>query len=175
MEALRKNSVNYGLILGLVLVVLSTISYAIDLNLFTKPWFGISFMVVIIIFGALAAVKSKKRAGGFFPFKDAFVAYFITVIIGLLISTLYSIILFNVIDPEAKAVIAENVIKYTTDMMQNFGAKAADINKVVADMQKTDSFGPGGQLQGLLFNIILYSIIGLITALVVKKDRPQSL
>lgn len=175
MEALRKNSVNYGLILGLILVVLSTISYAVDLTLFTKPWFGISFMVIIIIFGALAAVKGKKIAGGFLSFKDAFVAYFIAVIIGLVISTLFSIVLFNLIDPEAKAVISENVIKYTVDMMQNFGAKAADINKVIADMKKTDSFGPGGQLQGLLFNVIIYSIIGLITALVIKKDRPQSL
>ena len=69
----------------------------------------------------------------------------------------------------------ENLIKKTVEMMQKFGGKAADINMMVEEMQKTDSFGLWGQLKGFAFSIILYSIIGLITALIVRRERPQSI
>jgi len=175
MENLRKNSVTFGLFLGLFLIVVTTLMYAIDLSLFTKPWIGIINLIVVTLFGAFAGIKSKKQAGGFLTFKEAFTAFFITVLIGFLISTLYSILLFNVIDPEAKTVITDHLIKYTVDMMQSFGAKAADVNKLVDEMQKTDSFGAAGQLKGFAVNLVIYSIIGLITALIVRRERPQSL
>jgi hypothetical protein len=63
----------------------------------------------------------------------------------------------------------------TTGMMEKFGTKPADINAIVKEMQKTDSFGVVGQLKGFAFNIIIYSIIGLITALIIRRERPQSI
>lgn len=173
MEAIRKSAMNTGLILGLVLVVLTTIIYAIDINLFTKPWVGIINFVVILGFGVYAAIKSKKINGGFLSFKEAFTSFFIALVLGFFISTLYTILLFNVIDPEAKTIINDNVIKYTVDMMQKFGTKASDINAMVAEMEKSDSFGFAGQMKGFAFNVVIYSIIGLITALIVKKKDPK--
>jgi len=175
MEALRKNAAKMGLFLGLTMIVLTTIAYAIDLNLFTKWWFGIGTMAVVVIFGCVSSIQNKKAAGGFLSFKDTFISFFITFLIGLLLSTLYSVLLFNLIDPEAKAVITENVIKYTVEMMQNFGAKAADINKIVEEMKNTDNFGFVGQAKGMIWNIVIYSIIGLIVSLIVRRERPQSI
>ena len=175
MEALKKNSMNFGLILGVILILMTTILYSIDVSLFTKPWVGIINVVIISTMGVIAATSHKKSIGSFITFKEAFTAFFITVATGLFLSTLFTILLFNFIDPEAKRIISENIIKYTMEMMQKFGAKAADINKIVADMEKTDSFGPYGQLKGFFFNLIIYCIIGLISALVIKRERPQSL
>lgn len=175
MEALRKNAMKYGLFLGLFMVVSTTLVYAIDLNLFTASWYGIVNLIIIIAFGAVSAINNKKMLGGFMSFKEAFTSFFVTVVIGFLISTLFSILLFNVIDPEAKKIISENVIKMTVEMMQKFGGRAEDINNVVREMEKTDSFGVYGQLKGFFFNLIVYAIIGLITALIVRRERPQSL
>ena len=175
MENLKKNSARYGLFLGLFLIVVTTVMYAVDLSLFTKPWIGIINLIVVTLFGAFAGINYKKLAGGFLTFKEAFTAFFITVLIGFLVSTIYTTVLFNLIDPEAKAVITEHVIKYTVDMMQGFGVKASDLNKMVDELQKNDSFGAAGQFKGFLINIVIYSIIGLITALIIRKERPQSL
>lgn len=175
MDTQKKIALNMGLFLGLALTVLITLIYAIDINLFTKSWIGILNMVLITFFGILAASNYKKTLGGFISFKTAFTSFFIAVVIGFFISTLYNILLFNVIDLEAKAIITENVIKYTVEMMQKFGAKASDINKVVEEMQKSDSFGVFGQLKGFFFNVIVYCIIGLIASLVIKREPPQSL
>lgn len=175
MEVMRKNAANLGLLLGLAMILLTTIAYVADLNLFTKWWFGLLMMAIVIVFGCISAARNKKASGGFLGFKDTFVSFFLTAVTGLFVSTLYSLLLFNFIDPEAKNVITENVIKYTVEMMQKFGTKAADINKIVEEMKNTDSFGPAGQLKGFLWNVVIYSIIGLVASLIIKKDRPQSL
>jgi len=175
MEAMRKNAMNYGLFLGLTSIVLTTLMYAIDINLFTSSWIGAVNFVIVTGFGAFAAVKYKKSTGGFISFKEAFTCFFITIVVGLFLSTLYTILLLNYIDPEAKTIISENVIKYTVEMMQKFGGKAADMNKMVEEMQKTDSFGPAGQLKGFAFGLIIYCIVGLVTALILKRERPQSI
>lgn len=175
MENLRKNAAMLGLFLGLAMVVFTTIAYAVDLNLFTKWWFGIGTMALVVAFGCVSGIRNKKAAGGFLGFKDTFVSFFITAIIGILISTLYSVLLFNVIDPDAKTVITENVIKYTVEMMQSFGTKPSDINKIIDEMKNTDSFGFAGQAKGMVWNILIYSIIGLIASLIIKRDKPQIL
>jgi len=175
MEALRKNAMNFGLFLGVFLIVMTTVIYSVDISLFTSSWIGIVNIAIITAFGIVATIKHKNNIGGFITFKESFTSFFIVVVLGFFISTIFSIILFNYIDPEAKAIITENIIQYTVDMMEKFGAKAADINKIVDEMQKTDSFGPLGQLKGFAFNTILYSIIGLIASLIIKRDRPQSL
>ncbi|MEZ0131134.1 DUF4199 domain-containing protein, partial [Flavobacterium sp. LBUM151] len=54
-------------------------------------------------------------------FKDAFTTYFIAAVTGILISTLFNILLFNVIDPGAKDTLSEIMIKYTVGMLQKFG------------------------------------------------------
>lgn len=174
MEGLRKNSVNFGLALGVFLVVMTTIIYAVNINLFTSTWIGIVNILIISGFGIFAVLKYKKSIGGFITFKESFTGFFITVVIGFIISTLFSILLFNYIDPEAKEILTENIIKLTVEMMQKFGAKPADLNKIIEEMRNTDSFGVMGQLKGFAFNTILYSIIGLIASLILKKDKPQS-
>lgn len=174
MEALKKNAMNFGLILGLFLVVLTTAIYSIDLALLTKPWVGIFNVFLITSFGIIATTKFKKCNGGFITFKEAFTSFFIAIALGLLLSTLFTILLFNFIDTDAKNSITEKVVKYTVEMMQKFGAKAADINKMIAEMEKSDSFGVLGQIKGYAFNLVLYCIIGLISAAVIKREVPQS-
>lgn len=175
MEALRKNSLNFGLFLGVFLVVMTTLIYSIDISLFTSSWIGIVNVIIITGFGAFAAMKYKKNIGGFITYKETFSSYFITVTLGFFISTAFSILLFNFIDPEAKTIITENIIKYSVTMMEKFGTKAADINKMIEEMQKSDPFGTMGQVKGFAFNLIVYSIIGLILSLIIKRDRPQSI
>jgi hypothetical protein len=118
MDTQKKIALNVGLFLGLTLTLLIALIYAIDLNLFTKSWIGIINVLIITVFGVLSTTQYKKNVGGFINFKTAFTSFFITVLIGFMISTLFNLLLFNVIDVEAKTILSENVIKYTVEMMQ---------------------------------------------------------
>ena len=57
MEALRKNSLNLGIFLGIFLVVMTTLIYSIDISLFTSSWIGIVNVIIITGFGVFSAVK----------------------------------------------------------------------------------------------------------------------
>ena len=95
MDTQKKIALNMGLFLGLALTLLITMIYVIDLSLFTKSWIGILNMVLITLFGIIAATNYKKTLGGFISFKSAFTSFFIAVVVGFFISTLFNILLFK--------------------------------------------------------------------------------
>ncbi|ULC58874.1 DUF4199 domain-containing protein [Flaviramulus sp. BrNp1-15] len=172
-KSIKSLAVNWGLYLGITLVVFTILGY-VNLDLFTKWWFGISMLILIIVFGIISAMKSKGLLGGFISFKNAFTSYFITIALGLAISTVVSIIIFNFIDPEAAITLKEKILDSTVEMMKGFGAPEEAIAEAVEKMEAEDNmFSIGKTLQNFIFQLIGYIIVGLIVALVVKKNNPD--
>ncbi|MFD1615518.1 DUF4199 domain-containing protein [Gelatiniphilus marinus] len=171
-KSIKSVATNYGLYLGTALSLLTVLGYA-NLDLFTKWWFGIGTLILIIIFGITSSMKSRSALNGYLSFKEAFTSYFIAVALGLAISTLVSILIFNFIDPDAAIALKEKIIDSTVQMMQNFGAPEGAIAETVEKMEADESmFAIGKVLQSLAFQLIGYSVVGLIVALVVKKNKP---
>jgi hypothetical protein len=171
-KTLKQSAINLGTYLGLILAATTIISYAVFLELLTKWWLGILLFVVIIVFGTLSASKSKSLNGGFIEFKEAFSSYFITVAIGILISSAVSLILFNIIDPDAAIKLKEMTIEATINMMKGFNAPADAISKSVEAMEaQKNQFAIGQQLQSTAIFLVIQAVIGLIVALIVKKPK----
>ncbi len=172
-EVIKKNGISYGIITGVVGALITSAIYAIDLNLFTKWWIGILMLLVYIIIGIVLLSKTKKELKGVFSFKEAFTTYFISAVIGVLISVGFTILLFNVIDPSAKDTLNEIVIKYTGEMMQKFGAPSSAINEALKKMQESNPYSTIELLKGAVFTIVWYSLIGLLLALIFKSKPTQ--
>ena len=172
-NAYRKSAVSYGLTLGVVSALITVLIYALDLSLFTKWYIGVITFVIALTFGILSAKKTKDIVVGFTSFKQAFSGYFITIAIGLAISTAVSILLFNVVDTEAASVVQEEIVDATEKMMQNFGAPQETIDKSLAEMETTNQFGVVNQLKGYVFSLAFYAVIGLIVALVFREKDPN--
>ena len=115
--------------------------------------------------------KTKKEINGFFSFKDAFTTYFISAIVGILISTIFNILLFNFIDPSAKDTLNEITIKYTINMMQKFGAPSSSINEAIKGMKESSPYDIDSLLKGMITSIVFSSIFGLIMAAFFKTRR----
>ncbi|PIA79409.1 hypothetical protein BFR04_00720 [Gaetbulibacter sp. 4G1] len=173
-KSIKSLATNWGLYLGATLSLLTVLGY-VNLDLYTKWWFGIGMLILIIIFGIISAMKSRGLLNGFISFKEAFTSYFITIALGLAISTIVSIVIFNFIDPDAAIALKEKILNSTVEMMQNFGAPEEAIAETVEKMEADESmFAIGKVLQSLAFQLIGYSIVGLIVALVVKKNNPDA-
>lgn len=172
-EVIKKNGITYGITLGVILALITATMYAIDLKLFVSGWIGATTFVIYLIIGIVVLTKTKKEINDIFSFKDAFTTYFITILIALSISTLFSILLFNVIDPEAKETISGYLIKYMAETLQKFGTPASAINEALAKMKETSPFSTFEQLKGLVFSLALYSILGLILAAFFKSKTTQ--
>lgn len=172
-EVIKKNGISFGVITGVVSALITTTIYSIDLNLFTAWWVTILNLSFYIIIGVVLLSKTKKELKGIFPFKDAFTTYFISAVVGILISVVFNIILFNFIDPSAKESIKEVSIKYAVEMMRKFNTPAAAINDAVKKMQETDSYSPVELIKGSAFAIIISALFGLLLALLFKNKPSQ--
>ncbi|WP_298496714.1 DUF4199 domain-containing protein [uncultured Algibacter sp.] len=173
-KSLKSIATNYGLYLGITLALITVFAYAVNLDLYTKIWFGLCLLALIIIFGIISVVNSKKANNGFLSFKNAFTSYFITVLIGIVISTLISIIIFNFIDPEAAAELQEKVINSQIERLEAYNVPSEVIDETMEKMEaQGNMFAIGNVIQSLIFQLIGFSVVGLIVAAVMKKNNPE--
>lgn len=174
-KSLKSSSLNYGLYLGLILSALTVVGYAVSLDLFTKWWFGILMMLLVIIFGIMSSMKARSLMGGFINFKNAFTAYFIAILVGILISSVVSIIIFNVVDPDAALTLQDKIIEMQVEMMERFGTPQSAIDQAVNDMEANGNmYSIGNILKSIAFQLVGFSIVGLIVSLVVKRNDPDA-
>ncbi|MEH6535713.1 MAG: DUF4199 domain-containing protein [Psychroserpens sp.] len=173
-KSLKSTAVNYGIYLALGLVLYTVLCYALNIELIVNFWINLLLMPLIIItIGVISSAKSKSILGGFMSFKQAFTAYFIPIAIGVTISTIVTVIIFNFIDPDSALYIKELVITKTQGFMENMGAPQSEINKTIAQMEEQDTFAIGTQLRSLAQSLIFFTVIGLIVALIMKKKDPN--
>jgi hypothetical protein len=168
----KKTSANYGLALGAILGLITTLVYVFDMELLTKWWLGSIMFFIAFGVGIVSVAKSKDILGGFISFKEAFTSYFITMSIGLLISVIVGVLIFVVIDPDAAIYLQERIIEITRSMLESFGTPEADISTAIADLEGENSYSFSNQLQGYVFQLAFYSVFGLLVALIMKKNDP---
>lgn len=167
-NSIKKNGMSLGLIMGVILILITTTMYVVDLSLFTNWWVGIVNFVIIIGIAIYCSITSKKALRGIMNYKEAFLSFILPIIVGIAIYVLYNILLFNVIDPNAKEVLTENIIAMTKEMMGKFNVPSTEINKAIADIEGKDNFGALAQFQSYFFQIAFYAVLGLLVALVFK-------
>ncbi|MFD0989602.1 DUF4199 domain-containing protein [Mariniflexile jejuense] len=173
-KSLKSIATNYGLYLGILLALLTVISYAINIELLTYTWYGIFILIAIVAFGIVSVAKIKQAQNGFASFKESFSAYFITVLIGLIISTVVSYLIFNFIDTEAAGILKEKTVEKTVQMMKSFNAPNEAIAEAVEKIESQNQFSIGGILKGLAAYLVFFSVIGLIVAAAMKKSKPDT-
>ncbi|WP_299887596.1 DUF4199 domain-containing protein [uncultured Lacinutrix sp.] len=167
----KSSSINYGLYLGVILAAITVLCYAIKLELLVNFWLVlVALPILIIMFGVISVVKSRNILEGFISFKQAFSSYFITVAIGIIISTIISYLIFNFVDPEAALHLKSLAIEKTEITMKNWGAPLDEIAKQVEAMENQDSQSISAQLFSLAQSLVFFAVIGLIVALIMKRN-----
>jgi len=174
-KSFKTSAKDYGLYLGVTLVLWTVIAYALNLELLVNFWINLLILpVVIVAFGLVSTAKSKQLLGGFLSFKESFTSYFITVALGIAISFAVSIVLFNYIDTDAAITVKEIAVEKTVAVMEGFNAPPEKIAEQVDAMEKQDLFSFKTQLFQIAQSIIIFTIIGLLVAAVMKKTNPDS-
>ena len=170
-KSLKSISLNNGLILGLILAAVTILIYAVNLDLMTEWWLGIILFIVAIGLGAYSGITFKKQQG-FLSFKEGFTAYFITIALGTLIGTIAAIVIFSFVDPDAAQYLNEKILIMTKETMENFGMPEEAMQEALMEAEKTDNFSLGAQAQAYVVRLVIYAIVGLIVALIIKKNNP---
>jgi hypothetical protein len=130
--------------------------------------------------GIYSQLDARKKNGGFLDFTYILQVYMITVIIAILGYYITSVVIFNFIDPAATKEMMRLSVEQSMGMMESIfgmmGQKDA-MENVDQDMLKQameDTPNPYGPMIiiSFMFSVMMYTVIGLISAAVLRKDEP---
>jgi len=161
-----KPALTYGAILGFVGILLSVIFYV--MNLYTASWTSIvNILVGIAVLAYCLVAYRKEYMGGFASYGQIFIMALVIGIISSIISTIFSYVLFNVIDLE----LADKLRLVAEEkMMNNPRIPENMVDDMIERMAK--NFEPKRMLiTGFLGGIGMYAIFGLILAAFIKKEE----
>lgn len=170
---LKKNAVNFGIISAVIGILVTTVMYLVDLKLFVNMWIGFGMLAIWIIIGCLLLSKAKKENQGNLTFKEGFTTYFLSALIGIVISTLFNIILFNYIDTAARETVTEHLLDMQVGMLKKFNGSQEQINEAIKKIKEGSQFSVQGQLMGIFQSLIGATIFGLILAAIFKSKSPS--
>lgn len=189
MENQPKNKINYnyGIILGIFFSLFTAYSYAIDNSMYYNFWMLAVLLLSVPVFGLIAIITAKKSLGGFITFKEALKNYTITIALGLFISTMTGILVFNVVDTNFYKVVQKIQIdglekqkERTLQQMYNGNTPEARIEKAeegfdqaIEKMRITNPYTIKNQLLSMIKSIGIYLLVGLILALILQKKDPE--
>ncbi len=160
-----------GVYIGLIMVIISLLMYFIDYTILASFWFGI--FALILFFGLIlyAGFNFRKASGGFLDYGAAFQFAFVTLIVCGVISTLGNILLYQVIDPQLPELLVESQLESMLSMMDGFGAGDNMTGDQLDEMRKglEANYTLTGQVKSFGIGLILYAILSLILAAIIKK------
>ncbi len=171
-DALIKSALKYGLLIGLVQIVLALLMYLMGVEFMSKLWVGILAFVLAIVLVIIAGKKIRSENGGFISFGNLFVLILIVFVTSMFAGTVFNMLLYNVIDPNLAANMQEVIIENTTSMMEKFGTPDEAIDKAIEDMgDLTEQFSIKGQFVSFLWSILLGAFISAILSAILKKNN----
>ena len=169
-SSIKQIALNYGVIWGLLSIVLSVVAYVTN-NYIDRPmWLtiaGLAIMIGIIVYG-LKAFKSANE--GFLSVSEALkVGLAISVIAGI-IGTIYNLLFVTVIEPEfinqTLEFTRETLITDNPEMTQ----EQMDMTMGITEKMMTPLVMSA---MGIIFTLFLGFITSLIAGLVMKVNRPE--
>ena len=168
--SVKKIAMSYGLMLALISIVLSVITYVMDVHI-DRPWWvsllGFLVMLGIIVYGLKAF---KKDNGGFLSIGEALkVGLAISVIAGV-IGAIYNYIFVTVIEPDFGA----QLLEFTREKMIADNPQMTAEQMEVA-MNMTEKFMSPGMMTAfsIIGSLFLGFIISLVAGLIMKQKRPE--
>ncbi len=173
-----KNALNWGLIVGIISIILSVVLYVFNLKPINFTNMGILFLLSLIVsvVALVYAVKSYRNNvyGGFINFKDAFVFGLLVMIISSIISSLYSFIFLSFIDPDYLLSVVEGTRQSTEEFLLGRGMSEEDVAKAMEKAAEEPIPTPlKSSLQGILSGSIFGAILSLIIAAIMKKKNDE--
>lgn len=180
-KTIKNNGVLFGLILASWYSLTTILLFFFYQELFINVYMGFSNTLVSLTVGSLSILWAKKKLAGRITFKDAFTSFLIPIVMGLGSLILVSMILFNIVDPSMKDVFIEMSISFTEKNMSSLQVAPEAIASTIDQIKSTDNFSLPNQLKAFAWKTLLYSIGGMLIALILRNQsefssaaRPQN-
>jgi len=171
-DIIKKTGFSIGLILGALLILLSSYIYFVNLDLLTNVWAGVSTLVLTVVFGIISIVVVKEKLGGFITFKEAFSAYFITILTGSLLSCIYLILIYSfALSPQAKENIILAMRDFDINLLKQNLMPQENIDKTLEVYKTFNPFSITTVFTSFIKYLLRDCLIGFLVALIFRNKR----
>lgn len=174
----NNNITNYfikqGLIFGLINILLTMLIYFLGADFFASHFImlPIILLLISIVYPIIITIRFRKMNEGLLKFKDAFQISFFMLAISGLITAIFGIILYHVIDPEYPKMIQQKMVEHLTDFMTSMNVPEDKIQESLSQNNMQEKFSVLGQIKSYLFSLIFFALFSLLVAAIAKKN-PQ--
>lgn len=171
-DLIKKTGFSIGLILGVLLILLSSYIYFVNLALLTNVWAGVLTLALTVVLGIISIVVVKGKLGGFITFKEAFSAYFITILTGSLLSCLFLILLYTFfLSPESKQSIIAAMREFDINLMKQNLMPQDNIDQTLEVYKTFNPFSTTTVVTSFIKYLLRDCLIGLLVALIFRNKR----
>jgi Protein of unknown function (DUF4199) len=173
---LKKQSILFGVIAGLIFAAFSMGTYYTSINSFASFSLLYTWIPSIFILILVGSFMARKKAGGYLEFKQALQYAIIAYLIYELIYAIVTYILYVAIDKNLTQKLLDVIMQKTTQWMKSFGSSDAQINDAIAKSKQGNvQTGIREILIGIGWAMLLNFVKALIIAFIIKKDKPADL
>ena len=164
-----------GLILGSISIILLVGSYSIGVHFFLNDTWSIikTFLPYLILI--YFVIEYKKIVGGYISFKDTFTVTLGISFAGAFLSTFFSILLFNFIDPDFAVQLKDFTIEKLAlqlDQLSESSSMYTILENLIEQTQKEEIYSITNQASSLFYSLFFHIIFSAIIAAFIKKNKP---
>lgn len=176
-QSLYKHAAKMGAILGAIGIIITVLLYVVDYALMANMWFGLFMIALSFGYVIYAGITYRKEVGGYLSYGKAFQHGYVTLLTSAIVSSIFMILLYGVIDTELPQKLTDVAIENAEAMMVKFGAPQEQIDKSLDEMRRDmpARFSAMGSIKQLGWGLIIYAVISAITSLFVRKNVPEVL
>ncbi len=136
--------------------------------------FGLLSLVLMIVLPIVFVRRERQSRGGYISFGEVFKIAFIGLIIGGLLSTAFSMLYINLIDPEyPEKVLVKSLETQQRFMEGNMAQEQMEEIMRASEESTMAAFTPLGMLKSFFYIALFYVVISLIFAAFLKKNPPS--
>lgn len=160
-------SINYGLALGTVMILISVITYATGMALEGVQWPNIIYYILFPVVIMYAISNYKKRSNGILSLGTAIKIGLVIAVVSALVNVIYGLIFNYIIDPEFMG----QVIERTGEKLMENPNLSPDMVENQMEMMEKFQNPLLGSAVWVAFSAIFGLIYSLIGGLVMKKEE----
>lgn len=171
---LMSHAIRWGLITGAISIAITVILYVTNEEWMVQLKTLFISLAIYLGITIYAGIDFRKLAGGYLTYGKAFQHGFLVLAFSALVSTVFNLLLYQVIDTDLAQRLTDISVENTRSMMEGFGAPEDQIDKALEDARSRteNQFTVSGMALGYVFILIFSAIMALISSLFVRKNEP---
>jgi hypothetical protein len=175
-QTLQKTAVNTGFYIGVAAILWFLLQYVLGImpvGMLKPILLGIAGFAISIVILIIMLKNFRKSSGGFITFGNAFLFSLIALVVGSLISGVFSYVFVRFFDPDYVRTILEAQMEWTEDFMVRMNIADSEIDKaldgIASRLEDVNSVSQALKSFGIV--VVINAVIALIIAAIMKKKR----